>query len=551
MSRHPARVAVVCTAVVALAVFFREMLGSGFDLIPAGYADGRFLIAILEHWRSVLVHGAPLASPPFFAPEPGVLGYSESMALFVPPYVLGRALGLDRYLAFAAALGFVKALGFAGMYLLLRRALGTGRLAAASGATLFTLWNGSWLSAGHAQLMTVAFVPVVGLLVHRWVRTRALWPLATAAVVLALMLFTSFYIGWFTIMVVGLLLAVGAAGTLIGAVTPPDVAHGRGRRTLGQLAMALLVFAAAVAPFLYVYLPSLHRLGGRTAEEVWLYLARPQDLWNVGEGNRVWGRTLAPFAWGPRYVYAHFETERGWPPLTLAVFFATLGAAVWVLRGSAPRDARWARRGVACGAATILGWVVIQRIGDFSPWWWVYRLVPGASAIRAPVRLSLVLNCLVVAVVALGLDRVARRAGWGHAAAALLALLVVGEQWNDTKIARLSRTTERWTFGAVQAPPPACRVFYVASEHAGVAGLTTDSEAQVDAILIAQDFGIATINGYSGSRPPGWNLDTTRADYEENARAWAAAHGLDDGLCRLEISSGRWEPASARVTASR
>ena len=105
----PARVSVALAAVLSLAMFFRELIGSGFDLIPGGLSDARFLIAILEHWRTVLLRGAPMASPPFFAPEVGVLGYSESMVLFAPPYIAWRALGLDRYLAFTATLVIVKA----------------------------------------------------------------------------------------------------------------------------------------------------------------------------------------------------------------------------------------------------------------------------------------------------------------------------------------------------------------------------------------------------------------------------------------------------------
>ena len=106
------RGAVALVGVLAVGLFFRELLLSGFDRIPGDRIDARFLIGILEHWRHVVLHGAPMGSPLFFAPLQGVLGYSEAMVLFAPPYIAFRGLGLGRYLAFAATLVAAKTVGF-------------------------------------------------------------------------------------------------------------------------------------------------------------------------------------------------------------------------------------------------------------------------------------------------------------------------------------------------------------------------------------------------------------------------------------------------------
>src|SRR5262249_4103956 len=150
--------------------------------------------------------------------------------LFLPPYVLARACGLDRYLAYQATLMSLKAIGFAAMYLLLRRSLRVERGIAALGATLFTISNASYVAAGHTQLLSVALVPLVWLLAWRWVEEnapRSPVPLVVSSVLLALLLFTSFYIGWFTLMVSAAAVAVG--GTVVAIDEGPGVAWRRVR----------------------------------------------------------------------------------------------------------------------------------------------------------------------------------------------------------------------------------------------------------------------------------------------------------------------------------
>ena len=207
--RGPGMPQFACTALVALAapvsvlIFFRETVTSLGARLTGDVGDARLYIVILEHWLAVFRGDVPFRSPIFFWPEPGVLGYSDTVALFLPPYVLARACGLDRYLAYQATLMSLKAIGFAAMYLLLRRSLRVERGIAALGATLFTISNASYLAAGHTQLLSVALVPLVWLLAWRW--ERRIRPdhrcRSSYQASLALLLFTSFYIGWFTLLV--------------------------------------------------------------------------------------------------------------------------------------------------------------------------------------------------------------------------------------------------------------------------------------------------------------------------------------------------------------
>ena len=99
-------------ACLVLAVFFRQFLESHFNLIAGNVGDNRFIIAILEHWGAAVQAQAPVTSPNFFWPEHGVIGYSESLFWLSLPYLAGRSVGLDDYLAFEMALIVFKAVGF-------------------------------------------------------------------------------------------------------------------------------------------------------------------------------------------------------------------------------------------------------------------------------------------------------------------------------------------------------------------------------------------------------------------------------------------------------
>ena len=201
---------VVVSVVVGLAttaIFFRDFLASHGNLIAGDTGDSRFIIAILEHWRAV-VHGqASFTSPNFFWPERGVLGYSESLFLMAVPYGVLRGLGLDHYLAFEIGLAVFRLIGFFSMLWLLRAFARVSRPIAVVGATLFSLSNLYYMALGHSQLMTAVFVPLMcSFAVKSWQeskcgnRTRSVRDASITGLLLALVLFTSFYVGWFTML---------------------------------------------------------------------------------------------------------------------------------------------------------------------------------------------------------------------------------------------------------------------------------------------------------------------------------------------------------------
>src|ERR1700710_183842 len=94
---------------------YREWLFGHFDAVFGNEGDAQGMIVALEHWHHVFSGMVPnWRSPPFFYPEPGVLGYTDTSFLYALEYAPLRALSFDPYISFMTVLATLSILGFAG-----------------------------------------------------------------------------------------------------------------------------------------------------------------------------------------------------------------------------------------------------------------------------------------------------------------------------------------------------------------------------------------------------------------------------------------------------
>jgi hypothetical protein len=551
---------VACAVCIStLAFVYREFLSSGFNLIAGNVGDNRFVIAILEHWRAVIHGKAFFTSPNFFWPEQGVLGYSESMFLFAPPYIAARTIGLDPYLAFELTQMSFKAIGFFSMLWLLRSCIRVTWSTALVGSVLFTLSNLYFISAGHGHLTTVVLVPLLAaLLCTGWRsyggehRILGLVYGGLFGLLLALVLFTSFYIGWF---------AALASGVVIVTTFIYRTFHVRMlslscnwvntmKHRAPVLAAALLLFSLAIIPFLITYLPILKQTGGRDFREVLIYSATPIDLLNVGRENWMWGRSLDEVRiWLSGTPMAPSEAQRGWPPLTVALLAGGvfLGFRRQGCRSS-PCSSRDAQRFMTAvlSASFVTCWALSLKFGDRSLWWLIFKFVPGSSAIRVAPRFNLVINVLVVVVVCLVLNELSKEVRRSRRIAFwTLSALLIAEQINTSRSHVIRRDSEMAILNRVRRPPTTCASFFLAYpvRRGGAISLVAD---QIDAMLIARLRNLPTLNGYSGWVPPGWDLTVLTKDYLPRVRRWAMSRQVTTGLCGLDLRDGSWSPVDFR-----
>ena len=543
----------ILVCLMALGVFFRDFLGSGFNLVAGDNGDSRFDIAILEHWRAVGQGHAEFTSPNFYWPQRGVLGYSDSLFLLALPYDVFRSLGIDPYLSFEWVLIGLKTLGFFSMLWVLRSLLGISRSLSLLGAALFTVSNLYYISVWHSQLMAVVFVPLFyGLILcYREAEilgrtTRAGVYAAAAASLLALLLFTSLYIGWFTVLCgSAFLLVMGVAQVLkAGGLAPAREWVQAIKVRWGRLVAGLATFALVLIPFVVTYLPVLKLSGGRRFEEVMRFSAEPIDVINVGGTNWMWGKVVPAALASLNIRYGADEKEAGWPLLMLLVFMAATVASVVRVRRShaAKMDVRLDSRPflmAVLGVTCVVLWLLSVKFGQFSLWWLVFKFVPGGAGIRVPARLHLVLNIGVITVVVMAIEQVAGRSGNRARGAfvVLISAVLLAEQVNVGHCHQLRRDEENAILARIRPAPAGCRAFLATTPATAARPFYAH---QIDAMFAARMLNLPTINGYSGWQPPGWDFFFVDGDYLNRAQHWAMEKDVTEGLCGCDLRTGAW-----------
>lgn len=550
--------AVLFAYVIAMLVFFRVPILSGFDLGFGERGDGIIEISILEHWRNVLAGASPWHTGFYFYPYTGTLGYNDGYALYGLVYAFWR-LFADPFHADTLNILTFKTIGFIFAYLLVARTLRWGRSAAWLVALLWTVASNISLQAVHAQLQSVALLPVAMMLAITAVRaerdgcrSKARWHAVALAALMAAWLMTSYYMAWFTIFSACLLTLCWLV--LTGHWRPATLLDLL-RRHGATLACGFGAFAVLILPFLATYLPKIRETGGKSYEEMLGYLVTPLiDMINVGPDNYLWGWIFRPlFALVhavlpddpalPRRVLG-FEHEAGLPLIT-CVLVVTAAWRIIVRRCATEGD------GATAGAASVelrafawammIAWALTLQFWIASPWGLVFEFVPGAKGLRVVSRyqLWLVLPFLLLAVAAWR-DRATWLARSRPGLAAILLLLLVVENLGSETAAQLDRTDNRAALWGIPRPPAGCTNFYVAASRRGEPlylnrYMNDRYPHNVDAMLLAERWRVPTINGFSTFNPPDWNFgEPWAADYDERVFAYARRHHLH-GLCRLDV----------------
>jgi hypothetical protein len=514
------RVALVVAAVASVAWFFRFHILSGLTRFSGDSYDGMIEVSILQHWDNVFHGLEPWNRLAYFQPAANSLGYNDGYLLYGVLYALARVAGLPLVAAAETVNVAMKLIGFAGMYLFLRRAAGCRAGWAAFGAILFTIADLTLIHVNHAQLLTVALAPVAGLLA--WNAVTALYAadrrallrngLAFAATY-ALWISTAYYLAWFFAFFLLVMLILHLAShrearqRLFAAIR-------ESRRSLAAVAVAALVM---LAPFLFVYVGKALETGSRGFSGVSRTTITPLELVDPGANNALWSWLLHGGA-GQDEVF-------GVLPILLIV---ALIVVVHAVRAKAPMTG-WRLVAVALGVS----WLLMLRIGPVTPWYAVH-LLPGASALRVIGRFQIVLLVPCIALAVRFLDGM--KAQW----AALLATALIVEQAAVTDApVQLDQSKQLAMIDTMPAPPPACRYFVVRSGRPypyPVQDPANDAiyAHNVDAMVLAETHRLPMLNGFSSFNPPGWDFaDPARSDFPDRVRAYAARYGLT-GVCMLD-----------------
>ncbi len=523
---------------MCLAFLMRFQLMNGFSVLQGDRYDGVIATSILEHWFRVFRGLASWSDAGYFYPYADTLAQTDGYFLIGLAYLPFRLLGVDPFLATELTGLVIKAVGFAGAYLLCRKAFALSFSWSALAALLFTLSNGMTIHGWRVQLASVAIAPVLALLL--WQSVRALLDGAisqftrkgiAAGVLYGAWCLTCFYMAWFfmyftLVMTAVLLLNAGRSGR--AALWGKLASH------VGAVLLVIGSALASVLPFVLIYLPKSREVGVRSYETLARDLGTPSGVLQVGPDNFMFGHLyqhlLSYFPASTTPPSEYYNT--GFTPVLLALF---VFGCVHLLKAARRPESN--RVLVALALATLISWPLTLAFFGHSAWFAIYHLLPGAKALR---MISIYQILLALPVVIIALVYLARQRLSVPIAALLAALLLLGEA--NTPYMNLDRKTELARIALPHPVPAGCRAFYASGwnneQHPDP---HTDEYAHnVTAMMVAQMTGLPTLNGFASFNPPDWVFGApNRPDYQARVFAYALTHKVS-GLCLLDLNTKQW-----------
>ncbi|NJM45252.1 MAG: hypothetical protein HC860_03080 [Alkalinema sp. RU_4_3] len=481
---------------------------TGFDRLPGELSDYRLNQYFLEHtWKMVSDHTytGKLYGPSMFTPYPNTLAFSDNLFGAAPIYWLLRFF-LMPDIASMGWLMVLSLLNFLSMLFILRKENVQPALAGLGGF-LFAFPLSRVAQYAHAQLFPQFCTPLCLWLVWRFALKPSKLGWLLILITLYWQILCGIYLGWFLLLV-----------TLIFSIVTISVLP-ESRQKVGTflyrcwsfVALSLGVWAFLLYKFLQPYLEMKRIMGGNSYDVVAELLLKPISLFMVPAANSLWSPILGSLH------HLLGVSDPNAPILWIHYNFP--GSVLMILTGMIvykflrKKTAVFGNQKRLVLAFTITGLIVAFCATDFghgvSLWRLIYQIIPGASAIRAPIRIFLtLLPCLIIAGI-IFLNEYLKTSRLSQSATKyLIACIIV--------LAIFEQRTIPYTYDAAsvrakdaelgQVTKQYCQAAYISpfnqrnEELSFVSGIY----AQVDAMWAGINANVPVVNGYSGYSPPGF-----------------------------------------------
>lgn len=495
-------------------VFFHNVLFS--DRLIGNNIDGRLLTMFVEHWYHVFQGNAVWTELPSFFPAEGVLSYSDMMLGFAIPYSVLRIFGVGKYVAFKYVVILTHMVGAFAMYYFCRQCLQVHSFSAMLAVITFFYSNGFYFVIGNAQMVAQALVPVFCILLFQYFQEKTIGKRYVygigASLLLVLLFYTAFYVAYYLVLLVAIVIV------MLGIFALPSIKQAEIRQGYVEFfsrwkdyVLYILLAGALLIPMIQLYLPTLHDIGGRQWEEVALYSPDVKGAMGFQANNIMQlDENLYNLRYGMPLIQGVF----------LLLCIIVCGKMIHK-ESTRTKIVYW----TLCGVA-ILCFILPIMIHGYSLWYLIWKVVPGASALRAMDRwIAFAMYPIAIVFAVTTNQMIKKNAKWGGVFALGLMAVIFGVNYSTIGCSSGWTTSEAEEFEeSVATPPKGCEVFYIVDTSDQN---TWGEEFQMDAWTIAEKYGLKTINGYSGQVPEDWALDILADDYEENVKSWIQKNNIN------------------------
>src|SRR2546422_383010 len=221
----------------------------------------------------------------------------------------------------------------------------------------------------HLQVLMAGWMPIALWALHRYFATGSTRALAGFAIAFGLQALSNGYFLFFFSMATAVVIAV--------ELVRPRLPRAR---IVGDLAVAGIGIAAALAPFAWMYIRvQRERSLDRGMDDLLYYSARIADYFRISPGGWSWGGLLAP----------------GGPERQLFLGLVAIAFAAVALVMAVRSRGDWFRYVVTYALVTLVALWISTGPGEHDPWRpydLLYRVVPGFSGMRVPARLATIVD---------------------------------------------------------------------------------------------------------------------------------------------------------------
>ncbi len=519
-------------------VFFHNILFN--DSLIGGRIDSKLNTFFVEHWYQVILGNEIWTELDCFYPAKHVLSYSDMMLGFSFPYIVFRIFGINMYVALKCSVIFFHALGSFSMYYFMKRCLGISRISALISVISFSFSNSYYFIMVNIQMTYLSTLPLILIFIYYYWenrdKTRRILFGLLATVVLVLQFYTAFYVGYLFLLLV------------LSAIPVTMIAFFVCRRQewCAQIIMELknrwkdIAFYAVVAimlmlPFVYLYLPTLAENGGRNWGDVFYFIPEPQQVLGLAEADKS-------LMQAQHLEESKYNLTLGIPWIDVLVFISLFMAFIWKYCIKQQKISELKKTSLICLCILILlCFPLAMKFGDFSPWYFIYRFIPGASAVRAVPRwynmltipLAIALGLLIQYVVVKG-EKFYRFLAPIFATVIFVSNIFTGGTCSDWSV-----SGEEAYIAAVPQPPADCEIMYLTDKQQSSQAI--EAELQMDAWTIAKYYNMDTVNGYSGQEPLNWNISIKSENVDRQVTDWLQYnHVSNKQVYAFDIGNREW-----------
>lgn len=475
--------------------------GPHWKFVPGDIGDTRLVNYLLEHFfRRAAGLENDYWNASYFYPFKSAITFSENLLGSAPIYAFFRWGGLDRETSFQwwYLLGFC--LNYAAASYVLSR-LKFNPLATGMGAFFFTFGLPILAQETHPQLLYRFAIPLACFALYQFFQTSKLSNLSILSICIIWQFYLSIYMGVFLavlLLITGILLPFSLIAATLRerlACWPKQIKQAWLCSTPSERMITAAAFLGSGILFILLMWPyyqaSIHYGFFRSWGEV--YLPDWKDFFSAG-GAQIW------YPLESLFINRSANSEQRLFPGIAIIALVLIG--VGTLIKSKSKNASLAWLNLVAALAFIL---FTLNFNGHSGYWFLWHL-PGLKSIRVVGRIQLVLMWPIALFIAWVIDEICHRArqkqNWLLIFPLLLSGLLIAESVffdhvTHSKLEaqqRLARMMARIPKNLPDNP-----ILFIADNKSSLYLFQ-----EIDTMLLAQEIGMPTLNGYSGNFPPGY-----------------------------------------------